>query len=260
MKDYTKPVFPEARTAVVSGCGAPRGIARAVARRLASEGWNIVAVDLNPAVKDFETELGQAHPELKVRALVLDIADQEAVAAAFAEIAEEMPPIVGLANVAGIACPVPLEELDAELFDKVVGVNCRGTMLMMKYAAEEMKKYGIGRIVNFSSITALDGGGTFSKFAYPAAKAGVLGVTRGGARELGQYGITVNALLPGPIDTDIMGGKLTDERKMQMSSNIPVGRVGQPEEIAAVVSFFLSADASFVNGVSINVDGGKHMH
>lgn len=260
MKDYVKAVFPEERTAVVSGCGAPRGIGRVVARRLAGEGWNIVAVDVNEAVEAFAADLAGDFPALKVVGLALDISDEEAVKAAFDQVARTTPPVVGLANIAGIACPTPLEELDTATFDRVLNVNCRGTMLMMKYATPSMKEQGIGRIVNFSSITALDGGGTFSKFAYAAAKAGVLGVTRGGARELGQYGITVNALLPGPIDTDIMGGRLTEERKIQMSSNIPVGRVGQPEEIAAVVSFLLSADASFVNGVSINVDGGKHMH
>lgn len=256
----TNNTFPEQRTAVISGCGGPRGIARSVARRLADEGWNIVAVDIDPRVEEFATELSGEHAELKVLGLVLDISDEQAVAAAFARIKAEMPPVIGLANVAGIACPVPLLEMEAALFDKVMAVNCRGTMLMMKYAAELMCESKVGRIVNFSSITALDGGGTFSKFAYAAAKAGVLGITKGGARELGVHGITVNAILPGPIDTDIMGGKLTDERKASMSSNIPLQRVGQPEELGEVVNFFLSPASSFVNGVSINVDGGKHMH
>lgn len=260
MSDYAGVVFPERRTAVVSGAGAPRGIARKTAHRLAGEGWSIAVVDLSEKVLEFGEELKEKYPGLDVMARQLDISDEDQVKIFFAELKESMPPVVGLANIAGIACPVPLLEMDAALFDKVLSVNCRGTMLMMKYAAEQMKEIGAGRIVNFSSITALDGGGTFSKFAYAAAKAGVLGITKGGARELGPYGITTNAVLPGPIDTDIMGGRLTDERKKQMSSNIPVGRVGQPEEIAAVVSFLLSADASFVNGVSLNVDGGKQMH
>ena len=138
-------------------------------------------------------------------------------------------------------------------------VNGRGTMLRMQYAARRMKENGLSRMVNFSSITAYDGGGTFSKIAYAAAKAAVIGLARGGARELGQYGITCNAICPGPIDTEIMGGKLTEERKASMSSNIPLQRVGQPGEIAEVVDFLLSEGSSFGNGATFNVDGGKHM-
>ena len=86
------------------------------------------------------------------------------------------------------------------------------------------------------------------------------GLTRGFARELGQYGITANVILPGPIDTDIMGGTLTEERKEGMSANIPLQRVGQPEEVAGLIAFLVGEDSSFVSGTSINVDGGKHMH
>ena len=85
-------------------------------------------------------------------------------------------------------------------------------------------------------------------------------MAHGGARELGQYGITVNVLAPGPIDTEIMGGQLSDERKASMSAGIPVKRVGQPAEIAATIAFLLSAGAGYINGATIQVDGGKHMH
>lgn len=251
--------FPEARTAVVSGCGAPRGIGRVTARRLADAGWNLAVVDIAPAVVEFGAELQADYPDLKIVGRQLDITDEDAVAAAFESFAAELPPIIGEANIAGIACPTPLLELTAAEFDKVMAVNARGTMLMMKYAAREMKKSGVGRIVNFSSITAFDGGGTFSKIAYAGAKAAVIGLSRGGARELGQYGITCNTICPGPVDTDIMGGKLTDDRKDMMSSNIPLGRVSTPGDQAAVVNFLLSEEAAFVSGTTINVDGGKHM-
>jgi Short-chain alcohol dehydrogenase of unknown specificity len=157
MIEYKKPEFPDQHTVVVSGCGAPRGIARVTARHLAAEGWNVVPVDISDKVLEFGGELATEYPAVKVLAVKLDISNEDEVAAAFARIAEEMPPLVGLANIAGIACPTSLAELGSDEFDRVMAVNCRGTMLMMKYGAEEMKKSGVGRIVNFSSITALDG-------------------------------------------------------------------------------------------------------
>ena len=251
--------FPNDRTAIVSGCGAPLGIGRAVARRLAADGWSLAVMDVRPEVEQFAAELAAERPGLKVVALQADVSDEASVAAAFSRIDAELPPVVGEANIAGIACPTPLLELTAAEFDRVMAVNARGTMLMMREAAIRMRATGVGRIVNFASITAIDGGGTFSKIAYAAAKAAVVGLTKGGCRELGQYGITCNVLLPGPVDTEIMGGRLTDERKADMASGIPVGRVGQPADIAALTAFLMSADAGYVSGASYLIDGGKHM-
>jgi len=251
--------FPNDRTAIVSGCGAPLGIGRAVARRLAADGWSLAVMDVRPEVEQFAAELAAERPGLKVVALQADVSDEASVAAAFCRIDAELHPVVGEANIAGIACPTPLLELTAAEFDRVMAVNARGTMLMMREAAIRMRATGVGRIVNFASITAIDGGVTFSKIAYAAAKAAVVGLTKGGCRELGQYGITCNVLLPGQVDTEIMGGRLTDERKADMASGIPVGRVGQPADIAALTAFLMSADAGYVSGASYLIDGGKHM-
>lgn len=253
--------FPDERTAIVTGAGAPRGIGRKVARKLVAEGWSVVAADIDgPAVEQFAAELAEESGS-KVIGVGVDISDQSAVDAAFERIDAEMPPIAALVNLAGIPSPHSFFDLTAEVWDRVMGVNLKGTLLMTQAAAKRMIDGGFGgRIVNTASITALDGGGTFSKTGYAAAKAGVQGLTRGTARELGKYGITANVILPGPIDTDIMGGTLTDERKAGMSANIPLERVGQPEEVAGLINFLVSEDSSFVNGTSINVDGGKHMH
>jgi NAD(P)-dependent dehydrogenase (short-subunit alcohol dehydrogenase family) len=253
--------FPAQRTAVVTGAGAERGIGRKVVRKLLSQGWSVVAADIDgAAVQSFAAEL-IAEGGASVIGVGVDISDQAAVEAAFARIDEEMPPIAALVNLAGIPSPHSIFEITPEIWDRVMDVNGKGTLLMMQAAAKRMIEGGFGgRIVNTSSITALDGGGTFSKTGYAAAKAAVQGLTRGAARELGKYGITANVILPGPIDTDIMGGTLTDERKAGMSANIPLQRVGQPEEVAGLISFLVSEDSSFVSGTSINVDGGKHMH
>jgi NAD(P)-dependent dehydrogenase (short-subunit alcohol dehydrogenase family) len=252
--------LPDQRTAVVTGAGGAAGIGRVTARMLAENGWQVALVDVNAeGLAIVETELRTAGSEHLI-AVQTDIASESSVKKAFARIDAELAPVVGLVNLAGIACQTPLHECDLTEFERVMAVNVTGSFLMLKAAAARMIPQGVGRIVNTSSITALDGGGTFSKGVYATAKAAVIGMCRGGARELGPYGITVNVLAPGPVDTEIMGGRLTEERKAAMSAGIPLGRVGQPEEIAATVAFLLSEGAGYINGATIQLDGGKHMH
>jgi NAD(P)-dependent dehydrogenase (short-subunit alcohol dehydrogenase family) len=256
----TPPRLPDRRTAVVTGAGGPAGIGRATARMLAENGWAVALVDINAeGLASVESELREAgHTDLL--AVPTDIASESSVHDAFDRIDAELPPVVGLVNLAGVACPVALHEAELKEFERVMAVNVTGSYLMLKAAAARMIRQGVGRIVNTSSITAFDGGGTFSKGVYATAKAAVIGMCRGGARELGPYGITVNVLAPGPIDTEIMGGRLTDERKAAMSAGIPLGRVGQPDEIAATIAFLLSDGAGYISGSTIQIDGGKHMH
>ncbi|RFA19352.1 SDR family NAD(P)-dependent oxidoreductase [Subtercola boreus] len=255
----TDTLFPERRTAVVTGVGGARGIGRVVARGLAAQGWSLGLIDISgDGVHQFTEELrGEGIEAVGVAA---DITSPDSVAAAYARFDTELPPLVGLVNMAGIPSTSTILDMTLDEWNRVYAVNATGSMLNMQAAGRRMIGAGVGRIVNVSSITALDGGGTFSKSGYAAAKAAVQGLTRGGAREFGPMGITVNCILPGPVDTDIMGGTLTDERKAGMSADIPVGRVGQPADIAAMAVFLLSEGASFVNGACINVDGGKHMH
>jgi NAD(P)-dependent dehydrogenase (short-subunit alcohol dehydrogenase family) len=252
--------LPDPRTAIVTGAGGPAGIGRVTARLLAENGWHVALIDINAdGLAGVEKELRDAgHSGLL--ALPTDIASESSVSETYERIDSELPPVVGLVNLAGIASPVPLHECSLEEFERVMAVNVTGSFLMLKAAAARMIPQGVGRIVNTSSITAIDGGGTFSKGVYATAKAAVIGMCHGGARELGPYGITVNVLTPGPVDTEIMGGRLSEERKASMSAGIPLGRVGQPEEIAATVAFLLSEGGGYINGATIQVDGGKHMH
>lgn len=252
--------LPALRTAVVTGAGGPAGIGRVTARILAENGWHVALVDVNAdGLAAVEAELREAGHE-GVLSVPTDIASESLVTDLFARIDAELPPVVALVNLAGIACTSPLHECELAEFERVMAVNVTGSYLMLKAAAARMIPQGVGRIVNISSITAFDGGGTFSKGVYATAKAAVIGMAHGGARELGPHGITVNVIAPGPIDTEIMGGKLTDERRASMSAGIPTGRVGRPDEIGATIAFLLSEGGGYVNGATLQVDGGKHMH
>ena len=254
------PHLPDVRTAVVTGAGGPAGIGRVTARMLAENGWHVALIDVNAdGLAAVEAEL-RAAGHHNLLSVPTDIASAASVTEAFARIDAGLPPVVGLVNLAGIACTTTLHECGVEEFERVMAVNVTGSYLTLQAAAQRMIPQGVGRIVNTSSITAFDGGGTFSRGVYATAKAAVIGMCKGGARELGPYGISVNVIAPGPIDTEIMGGRLTDERKRSMAAGIPLGRIGQPEEIAATVAFLLSDGGGYVNGATLQVDGGKHMH
>jgi len=138
----------------------------------------------------------------------------------------------------------------------VHAINLRGTFLVTKRVVAGMVKRRLGRVVSLSSISAQRGGGTYSKVAYSSSKAGLIGFTRALAREVGEFGVTVNAVAPGPVDTDIMGGTLDDARKAQLSEGILVGRVGTREEIAALIAFLVGADAGYITAATYDINGG----
>ncbi len=245
-----------ARTAVVTGAASARGIGRATAHRLARDGWSVAVLDLDrDATERTAAEIADAYP---VRALgvAADISDEVAVDDAVAAVESSLPPIVGLANIAGVSSPVPFLDTTTAEWDRVFNVNIRGTFLVTRRVVPAMITAGGGRIVSLSSVSAQRGGGTYSTVAYSAAKAAVIGFSRALARELAPQGITVNTVAPGPIDTDIMGGPLTDERRARMSADIPLRRVGTVDEVAALVAFLFSDDASYITAATYDVNGG----
>ena len=253
-------IFPAERTAIVTGAVSERGIGRATVNYLAAQGWNIGIIDLDDArcqaaAKDLAGTYG-----IHSVGVGADVADEASVRNAIDEIEARLPQLVALANVAGVSSPVPYLELDAAEWDRVLGINLNGVHYATRRVAESMARNRIGRIVNISSVSAQRGGGTFSKTPYSVAKAGVIGLTRATARELGEYDITVNAISPGPIDTDIMGGTLSQERKDELARDLVVNRVGSPRDIAAAIAFLFSEDAGYISGQTLNVDGGLYMH
>jgi len=252
--------FPADRTVIVTGAVSPRGIGRATADYLAESGWNIGIIDLDDAAcKAVAAQVADKY-NVKAYGVGANVADEASVRAAIDAIEAELPQIVALANVAGVSSPTPYLELDAAEWDRVMNINLNGVHYATRRAAESMVKNRIGRIVNISSVSAQRGGGTFSKTPYSVAKAGVIGLTRATARELGEYDITVNAISPGPIDTDIMGGTLSEERKDELVKDLVVNRVGSPRDVAAAIHFLIGEDAGYISGQTLNVDGGLYMH
>ncbi|MET0713303.1 MAG: SDR family oxidoreductase [Mycetocola sp.] len=252
--------FPESRTVILTGAASPRGIGRASAHYLAELGWNIGIIDLDAdAAKSVAAEIAEQHGVLAAGAGA-NVANNDQVRAAFDELEAALPQVVALVNLAGVSSPVPYLEVTAEEWDRVMGINMNGVHFATRRAVESMVKNGVGRVVSLSSVSAQRGGGTFSKTVYSAAKAGVIGFSRSVARELGKDGITVNVISPGPIDTDIMGGTLTDERKEAMAADGVLPRIGTPRDIAAAIAYLISEDSGFVTGQTLNVDGGLYMH
>lgn len=252
----TDPEFPVDRTAVLTGAASARGIGRATADRLASDGWSIGILDRDAAAANAAAEEINSTHGVAALGVGADVADQGAVDTAIAAIEQALPPVVGLVNLAGISSPTAFMDETVEGWDGVFAVNMRGTFIVTQRVLHGMINRQLGRVVSISSVSAQRGGGTYSKVAYSASKAGILGFTRALAREVGVHNVTVNAVAPGPIDTDIMGGALSDERKAQMAAGSLVGRVGTPAEVAALTAFLLSPDAGYITAATYDINGG----
>lgn len=248
--------FPTERTVVVTGAASVRGIGRATADRLAGLGWSVAIVDINAeAARAAAADIALRHsvPAIGVGA---DIASEASVDAAVAQIETSLAPIVALVNLAGISSPTDFMDETVAGWERVFSVNMTGTFIVTQRVLRGMIQRRLGRIVSASSISAQRGGGTFSKVAYSASKAGIIGFTRGLAREMGQHGITVNCVSPGPVDTDIMGGTLSDERKDDLSADIIMGRVGTVTDIAALIAFLVGEDAGYITAATYDINGG----
>ena len=246
----------QTRIAIVTG--AARGIGAAIARRLSDDGFAVAVLDLDePACKwvvdEIEASGGRA------LAVGADVADEQAVDAAVDRVARELGAPTVLVNNAGITRDNLLFKMSAEEWDAVMNVHLRGAFLMSKATQKHMVEAKWGRIVNLSSVSAL---GHRGQVNYSAAKAGIQGLTKTLAIELGQFGVTANAIAPGFIETEMTAatarrmGVPFEDFKAAAAKTIPVARVGQPEDIAATVSFFAREDASFVSGQVIYVAGG----
>ena len=248
--------FPAERTVVITGAASPRGIGRATAERLARDGWSIAILDLDgEAARRTAAEVGSDRSVASL-GVAADVADPDSVEVAIAQIEASLPPIIGLANVAGVSSPVDFLDLTLAEWDRVFDINIRGAFLVTRRVVPAMLAAGVGRIVSVSSASAQRGGGTYSKVPYSASKAALIGFSRALARELGPHGITVNCVAPGPIDTDIMGGTLTQERKAELGAHGMIGRVGTVAEVAALMAYLLGQDAGYITAATYDINGG----
>ncbi|MBC9783359.1 3-oxoacyl-[acyl-carrier-protein] reductase [Heliobacillus mobilis] len=242
------------RTALVTG--ASRGIGRAIALQLAADGFAVAVnyagseAKANEVVEEIISAGGKAF------AIQGDVSRSDQVDEMVQKVLAEFGRIDVLVNNAGITRDNLLMRLKEEDWDAVLDTNLKGLFLCSKSAIKPMIKQRSGRIINITSVVGQMGNAGQGNYA--AAKAGVIGLTKTLAKELGSRNITVNAVAPGYIQTD-MTDKLSDEVRESLAKTIPLGRLGQPEDVAKVVAFLASESAKYITGQTINVDGGMVM-
>ena len=244
------------KTAVISGGASKRGIGFATAKLFVEHGARVAILDIDgPGAQDAAALLGAAHIGLQC-----DVAD-------FASCQKSIDASIGafgcvdvLINNAGITQPVKTMEIDAKAWDRIMDVNLRGVLYLSQATIPHMRSRKQGAIACMSSVSAQRGGGIFGGPHYSAAKAGVLGLAKAMARELGPDGIRVNCVTPGLIQTDITGGKLTDQMKKDIIAGIPLGRLGEASDVAKIYLFLASNLSAYVTGAVIDVNGGMLIH
>jgi 3-oxoacyl-[acyl-carrier protein] reductase len=233
--------------------GASRGIGLAIARACVRRGARVALVARQQeGVAAAAAELGEA-----ARGYVCHVEDLAAVETTLARILEDMGPVHGLVNNAGITRDGLLVRLTPQAWNEVLQVNLTGTFNFTRCTVKAMMRQKFGRIVNVTSVIGQMGNAGQSNYA--ASKAGIIGFTKAAARELATRNITVNAVAPGFIDT-AMTAVLDDKARAQLQAQIPMQRLGTPEDVAGVVTFLLGDDAAYVTGQVLNCDGGMWMH
>jgi 3-oxoacyl-[acyl-carrier protein] reductase len=239
------------QAAIVTGAG--QGIGEAIARRFAQEGADVGVLDVNEeTAASVATEMRKLGRRIVVAPA--DVSDPDAVRAAVQNVIAELGRLDVLVNNAGVETRAPFLEITPEDWQRQLDVNLSGTFFCMQAAALEMAKRGYGRIVNVSSVAGLIG--PIDLAAYGAAKAGIIGLTRAASLDLADFGITVNAIAPGPIETDLMLGVWTAEALRERPQHGAIARFGTVDEIAHTALFLSSPRSGFITGVTVAVDGG----
>ena len=245
------------KVAIVTGCGKERGLGRAAALALGEQGATVIAADLEQdAVETTAAAVRSAGG--KALALQLDVTSQESVDALIKRAMDESGRIDILVNNAGMSQRATIYELEMEEVRKLFEINWFGLFRCTKAAIDIMRKQQYGRIINMASAAGKQGGGFFGGPHYSASKAAVLGFSKNVARQTATDGITCNCICPGLIHTD-MWSSMPKDAADRVISVIPMGRPGNPPEVAAAIAFLASDEASYITGEDIDVNGGTLM-
>ena len=242
----------EIKTAIVTG--ASRGIGAAIARRLAADGFRTVVNYAGSATQAEEVAAAIAAGGGRALALRADVSDSGAVADLFQRTEAELGTVDVLVNNAGVTTLGPLSDVSDEDYQRLIAVNLTGTFNGMREGARRVRDGG--RIINLS--TSIIGHYSPGNAVYTATKAAVEAMTHILAKELGHRGVTVNAVAPGPVATELLLAGRSLELIQRLTNEIPLGRLGQPEDIARIVSFLASAESGWVNGQVIRANGGRN--
>jgi NAD(P)-dependent dehydrogenase (short-subunit alcohol dehydrogenase family) len=238
---------------IVTGAG--QGIGRSIALKMAQEGADVVIAEVNPKTGN-QTRMEVEALGRKALFFPVDVANQKQVKSMVEEILKIWGRIDILVNNAGFDRGATLSKVKEEDWDAVLNVHLKGTMNCIQAVAPGMIEHRYGKIVNISSIYGKSG--WIAAISYSSAKAGIIGLTKSVARELSRYQINVNVVLPGLILTPTIA-QMAEKYKNMIIDNTPLGRIGQPEEVANVVAFLASDEASFMTGASVEVSGGWNM-
>lgn len=246
----------EGKAAVISGGASPRGIGLTTARLFAQHGARVAILDLDETgAKEAAASLGAGH-----LGIGCNVVDPDACRGAANAAIEAFGQVDVLLNNAGITQPVKTMDIDEASWRRILDVNLTGVLYLSQALIPHMRARRRGSIACMSSVSAQRGGGIFGGPHYSAAKAGVLGLAKAMARELGPDRIRVNCVTPGLIQTDITGGKLTDEMRTDILKGIPLNRLGNAEDVAGAYLFLASDLSAYVTGAVIDVNGGMLIH
>lgn len=248
----------EGKVALVTGAGSRRGIGRGTALALAKEGAKVTITDIVAEnVKQVVAELNDLSQAIGE---VADVRNKEEMVRVVKRTTDEFGGLDILVNVAGLTRPTLFLDISEEEYDLVLDVNLKGTFLTTQAAVPAMLARGGGAIVSLSSVSGQRGGGVFGTSAYSAAKAGIMGLTKALARELTPRGIRINCVAPSMIDTDIAGDLLTEERKGELAKGTLMGRLGTVDDVVKCILFLASDESSYLTGVTLDINGGMHLH